>query len=200
MANMQIITLNDNPVAYRPAQDATVASVIEAVCHTHMADGHVLGSIVVNGMTIRNEEDGDLGDIGLENIETIAIHTQPPDQAAKQGLAEMGEVVEAVTDHLEASAKGFRFGQMDEALSNFIEGAQLLHDALYFLSLVLDHTGAAKDHPDRLALQGADSELAQALGELGAAQKSGDWSLVADLIEYEIVPRARELDRIGAAA
>ncbi len=189
------ITINAEPINMPPvAPEASAKDLIEALTATHVTpQGQVLSTIHINGQYWQRDWDGHLEDIGLEEIEAVELTSQPPQQAADQGLECLEEVIELMETRFIDSAEDLRFNRMDEGLQKFIHGAGLMRDALHFGQLYLDHIQAPEDHPERKRLGELDMDLSGVLDEFDAAQRAGDWNQVADLIEYELAPRACEL-------
>ena len=81
----------------------------------------------------------------------------------------------------------------------FLQGADMLHDALSFLRLYLNQQGDQGDQALPLTYQRITDELTQALMALEEAQQAQDWTLVADLMDYELKPRINQLASLGAS-
>ena len=191
------IEINDEAVAFVPPTASTVGQVIESLSRDHLRSNQVLSTILIDGHFWRKEWDAHLDQLSTSKISRLQIYSQSPEDAAQTGIEEVVEVIGVVETNLKTSARAFRFGEMNKALASFLEGAGMLKDAMHFLTLYISHTGVGVDDPRRVTLARLDGELSEVVEVFNEAQQAEDWSLVADLIEYEMLPRALEL--VGVA-
>jgi hypothetical protein len=191
------IEINDQAVAFNPAEDSSVAQIIEALSRDHLSENQVLSTIVIDGHFWRKEWDAHLDQLDASTIKRLQVYSQSPDEAAETGRKEIVEAIDVIEANLNAAARAFRFGEMDKALASFLEGAGLLKDAMHFLTLYINHKDVEAQDERRVSLSRLDSELSEVVERFNEAQQSEDWSLVADLIEYEMLPKAIDLQRVA---
>ncbi len=190
------IAINDQPVILPIDEGTSVATAIAMVCDGHMICDHVLSEIVIDGLAWRTDEDALLDSLPLDAIASLTLYSQPVNAAADLGAADISDASAVIQSRLGLSSRAFRLGQMDKALMHFIKAAELLKDSLHLIRLLLDRASASSDDPQRVRLKTFDGALSTALDAFNEAQIAEDWALVADLIEYEIGPRALSIAHI----
>jgi hypothetical protein len=191
------IKLNEIPLDLTPAQDSSVAQILETIHQDHVNQGHVVSSIYIDGAMWERSQDEALKTLPVSQVQRLDIYTQTPDMVASAGLQDLPVILGMVHDHTQQATALLRAGKLAEGMMCFLQGADMLHDALYFIRLLLDHRHVAEDHPARAGYTRINNELAQALLAFENAQQKQDWVLVADLMDYEIVPRLEELTALG---
>lgn len=187
------ITINDQAIDVPVGPDSSLGDVVNTIREEHVAQGHVMAILNINGEAWPQAQDDALATFSLEGIERIDVTTQTPGDAAQNGLDGLEEVIELIEERMGTSAEMLRGGQMTEGLEHFINGMSLMRDALQFGQLYLGHINASDAHPERQRLFNLDQELAEVLDEFNEAHQVDDWPLIADLIEFELAPRANEL-------
>lgn len=191
------IKLNEIPLELNPTQDISVAQILDQIHNEHVDQGHVVSSIYIDGTMWERSQDEALKTLPVSQVQRLDVFTQTPDMVASAGLQDLPLILGMVKENTQQATAMLRAGKLAEGMMAFLQGADMLHDVLYFMRLLLDHRRIDEEHSARIGYNRINEELAQALLAFENAQQKQDWVLVADLMDYEIVPRLDELTALG---
>ncbi len=119
----------------------------------------------------------------MVNTEIAQVPTAHPHQLVVEGLVESGEVMRGISSDMEQAVQALRLGQRASFGPLFVSAIDQLLSFLRFLGLAMAHLG------ERGAQLAAYQDgLNECIGQVFSAQKLGDAVLMADLIEFELLP------------
>jgi len=131
-------------------------------------------------------------DVEIDEIKKIEIKTMPVNKMALEMVQELDKVVELLSKGAEKIAELFRQGSDFEALDMYQDFLQVLQDFMALLS-VFKQDGIINDVP---SLKTAVETLSNLFSELMDAQEQEDWILLADLLEYNLLPHLEEWKKV----
>jgi hypothetical protein len=194
------ISLNQEDLSLHNTDTSSVADLLDQIQREHLAPNEVFASIYINGTAWSDDAPNDtLRAIPALGIQRLEVFTQTADAVASAGLQDLSLILSMIRDQLREATPLLRGHQIAEGFAAFLQGADMLHDALYFLRLYLDHRSIPQEHHTRADYQTTNDTLTEVLITFEHAQQRQDWNLLADLIEYEIIPAVDALDRLGDA-
>ena len=180
------IQVNESSVEVGVAEGSSVQDIIDLVQSQHVAHGEVIGSIYINGVFWRHDWDAELSALPAAEVTDLSLETMCPHDAASEGLEDLTEVLDLVEKQLGKSSDDLRFGNHARGLLLFAGAADMLTDAFRFVALYAEHHGLTDEHPGLVHAIQAEAAIGATLPAFEKAQANQDWSLVADIIEYDI--------------
>jgi len=157
-----------------------------------MAQGSVVRSIQIDGQKFPPDESA-TRKTPLSKIETLEIEISTLPDIINQNIENADAYLIRLIPGIEKSVELFRMGNEQEANKFFIN----IIDGIDWLSQVLDMILAAKEiSPDTVfngkSIQNRRASLVDFTQQMVDANKNQDWVLLADLLEYEILPYYQE--------
>jgi hypothetical protein len=183
--------INEREIA-PPLDISSLDQILKHVEGCHLPPNSVIRQIHVDGQPMITDASPDLGEIlrQMENREKVEIVTGTVSEIARDSIAEAiayFDRIEAVTHSL---VECFQNSPGPEAFDNL---RQLL-EGFYWLNLLLDKL-ATSFHIvlDDFVVQGISvgehlKKFISILKQLIEGQERGDFMLIADLLEYEVIP------------
>lgn len=182
------ITLNEKPLELAIVDETPLESVLETIQVHHVTSDEVVSSIYIDGTYWGRERDAELKQIRAKDVRSIAVVTETPDKIASQGLQDLQVITGMIHEHMRGAAETIRLGRLGEGLLLFLQGADMLRDALHFVRLFLGHNQYEESHEAHGRLQDIHEGITESLKKFELAQQADDWNLISDIIDYEITP------------
>lgn len=165
------------------------ANLAELIARAERADGPEEASVVVaievDGRALSPEELGLLESRRLDDVARVHVERRPSRDVAWSVLAQGAEYSVRIAEAISAVVEDYRGGRVDRAngvLADVLDSLSVLTGITYSISAVL---------PDEArALGSLQGEIHPWLEEMLEAQTGEDPIRIADLLEYEIAPRA----------
>ena len=157
-----------------------------------LVQGNVVRSIKLNGH--ESSPDSKVNrNMRLSEIETLEIEVTNLSDIVDKNIENADAYLMKLIPGIEKSVELFRMGNEQEANKFFIN----IIDGIDWLSQVLDMILAAKAiSPDTVfdgkSIQDRRASLVDFTQQMVDANKNQDWVLLADLLEYEILPYYQE--------
>ena len=157
-----------------------------------LAQGNVVRSIKLNGH--ESSLDSNVNrNMRLSEIETLEVEVTSLSDIVDKNIENADAYLIRLIPGIEKSVELFRMGNEQEANQFFIN----IIDGVDWLSQVLDMILAAKAiSPDTVfggkSIQDRRTSLVGFTQQMVDANKNQDWVLLADLLEYEILPYYQE--------
>ena len=157
-----------------------------------MAQGKVVRSIQIDGKESSPDASA-TRKTPLSEIETLEIEISTLSDIVNKNIENADAYLIRLIPGIEKSVELFRMGNEQEANKFFIN----IIDGIDWLSQVLDMILAAKAiSPDTVfdgkSIQDRRASLVDFTQQMVDANKNQDWVLLADLLEYEILPYYQE--------
>jgi hypothetical protein len=171
---------------------ASLDQILKHVEETHLSSDSVVKQIHIDGLPVLPDSSENLSEAFREmaNTKTVEIFTGTLAEIARESLSEAIHYVHRVESITPSLANSFQSSPGPDAFENLrqlSEGFYWLHILLenleksYGLSLkgVLIRQVPVEDHLNKLV---------SVLKQLVQSQEKGDFTMISDLLEYEILP------------
>ncbi len=184
------ITINGNMVNGQCASAGNLEEALVQLANNAVPENHLVGTVVVNGNEFSELYPGQARDIGLERVMDLDIKTVSLEQVAGAALKDSSVLITRIIDSANRTAELFRMYDEAEAFENFINLLESFRDLFKFIdttrnTINWDFEGTQYNGH---TVQDEWSKLINIIDEIKTTQEEGDLILLADLIEYEIVP------------
>ncbi|KMP12037.1 hypothetical protein UZ36_02415 [Candidatus Nitromaritima sp. SCGC AAA799-C22] len=161
-----------------------------------LAQGNIIRSIKLNGENMAPESAA-TRQAALSGIETLEIEVSTLDGIIETNLGNAEAYLDRLIPGIEQAADLFRTGNEQEANKFFVN----IVDGMDWFSQVLDVIMAAKGLSpetefDGKSIQDRRAGLIEFARQMVEANKKQDWVLLADLLEYEILPYYQEWENL----
>lgn len=171
---------------------------LEEVLFKIMADEikgeNIITAVIVNGQIYSEKVPHDASRVPIKDIQTLEIQTMSTEEVAWHFLIQSAKQIDRLIENARSVAELFRIadeGEANEEYASFLESLRL------FLQMV-NETQAILHLPlNRIPFQGEPVEkkiqgLSALIDRMHQVQKDEDWVMLADLLEYELVPALDE--------
>jgi len=146
--------------------------------------------IKLNGEDITGKSWERFSHFTLKDIKDLQVETGNIERLARETLSSLKDFTGNVIEELKRAAEQFRLGQFDqggEVFSHTLDGIQLVNHISIMVERNLEiESRYQPNNGQTLAIQ--MTNLKPVIEDIFAAQKDQDWILLADLIDYELVP------------
>jgi hypothetical protein len=156
----------------------------------HVPPGRVVTVLRVNDEFLSGEQEIAFGARSLSDIETLEIETSPADDLAVEALMDFQDYLPRLSEQFERCAKEFRGGDQRK-------GFQLFSTSIEFISAFMDILDDirkvflidyAKIRCGDKTMMDLNLKMHALAKEILEASEKTDWSLLADLLDYELSP------------
>ncbi len=187
---MTRLYIDKREIAQLPADLTSLEQVVKLVEADHLSPDTVIRDIQIDGQSLASYEGEFRIPERIDNRETIEIFTSTVREVALDSVQEAIVYLERIEKATPLLAASFRSqcGRHDfENLKQFYEG-------FYWINLLLDRLERSFEISlETLGVSGRSAreqhlQLAALLKEVIDAHEQKDFGLIADLLEYEIVP------------
>jgi len=184
------ITVNGNAVADRCGTAANLEDVLTGLCRSVIPADHLVGSVSVNGKQYSELYPGQSREIPLERIQDLEVSTVPLQRLGEASMKDAVLFIRKIIEHCRTTAECFRLYDEMEAHDKYAALLDAVRSLLHFIGSV--QTTFRWDF-NRMLHRGEPvaarwSKFDAVISELKTIQEEGDWILLADLIEYEMIP------------
>jgi hypothetical protein len=168
----------------------TLQDLIRHLEKNCIASARVVTKIKVNEEELDEGQEVGLGAFPLSDIETVEVKTAKTISLALEALDDAQEYLPVVSAVLEASAKKIREGDVRGGLEDTGEALEVIGAFVEILegvrvAFMIDFS---KIRIDDSCLLDKMNDLARHSQAIFKAAKSDDWTMFADLMEYELSP------------
>ncbi len=184
--------INDREIE-APLDVSSLGRILKQVESSHLPPNTVVRTVHIDGSPVlpqNNTGNPLLAPEEIEKSEKIEIFTGTLDEIASDSVAEALAYLSRIEDATPSLAESFRFSPNPEAF----EGLRQLCEGFYWLNILMEKLGASFHvNLQALMVRGVPvpehhRKFISILRQLIEAQKSGDFVLIADMLEYEILP------------
>ncbi len=154
--------------------------------------------IVVDDVEITGKFDHEKYDLSFSDVEKIELFTADPFVLALDSIPMLQDFIMKMKLEIGSATEWYRFGRVDEAsnsMARIADGLTLITHTIERLRSLLELDFSCLIFNEKPILDHY-SKLAEMIEELIGAQNETDWILVADLLEYELLPVIEDWDGI----
>lgn len=173
---------------------ANLEELIKGVMDAPDFSGRVVTDVLINNEPFSEIYPHQAEDMECNAIESVEIRTMPEAEMAVNVAGEMGKVALMMGKGARSVARLFREGQDADALELFQDLLDVTRDFMAMLSLLRDsYLGGADE-----AFVSQVEEFSNLISEMSEVLENEDWTLLADLLEFEFAPACDEWRKVGA--
>ncbi len=182
------ILLDQKTMEIEESDVHNLEEVLLKIMSEHVRPENVVITVKLNGEVYSEKDPHDAARIPLSDIETLEIDTMTTEEIARKffenGARQLGMMIQAA----EKISELFRIADENEAnkqYADFLENLRLFMKMLAEVKEMLN--GTLEDRLQRL------SEM---MDQMIHTQEQEDWIVLADLLEYGLVPLLKEWQEI----
>ena len=182
----------------REIKISSISTLLEIVTQieVELPQGHLITEIMLNDKFLDTNWYHNAGKIYLLDEDVLNIRVEQSTVVAQQVLHDSKEKFQLLLKDFEIISQSFRIQDEVDANVKFIQGIEnlqwflkVLQDACILLGRPLD-----KIMDKDIVFTQHTNNIVDKLDQIIVAQSSKDWVMLADLIEYEMIPA---LEKIG---
>jgi hypothetical protein len=187
---MTRLYIDQQEVAPVPVGVASLGQVLKHVEDNHLSSRTVIREIRIDGSPVLSDENSSPSLADISGQEKIEIFTGPLTQVAQESVQEAATYLERLLNAMPSMISRLRQGPAPEAFQDLKQ----LYEGFYWMNLLLDRlTQSFGIDLDSIPLQATNARghhlgLISALQGVVDAQEKKDFGLVADILEYEVLP------------
>ncbi len=191
------IYLNGKVNEIKISSISTLSDVIVQI-EKEIADSQIITELKLNEKILGSDWYNNAKNIFLLDEDDLYITTQSSNFIATQALSSSKKSFETITDDFQKVADMFRFDNEIKANSYF---AQCIENFQWFLKIISDSLSLLGKNLSEILLEDKNleekiTELSSKLEEMIECQQDKDWILLADMIEYELLPLLKSLNQL----
>ena len=164
----------------------------------HIPSGRILSEVLVNGTTYNESFPNEVMGVNLNTISRLDLVTVPSTALAQVLINQGPDHLDVLAEAALKLADEFRLNDEAEANEKFLLFLQAMQDFFSFLGQALDILAISLAHLEMEGLSASDKlkELTRILTDMSNRQEEYDWILLADTMEYDLVPVLKDWKRI----
>lgn len=170
--------------------EANLEDLLVKLSKTALPKDHLISSVNVNGKLYTELYPGQSREIPISKISDLQISTVSLKEFAEASIKDAPSIINRIAEHCRATAESFRLYDEVEANQKYADLLEALRMLVHFIdnvrSVLSWNFTSMNFHGDPVSVRW--DRFMQLVNELKTAQEDGDWLMLADLIEYEIMP------------
>ncbi|RME29387.1 MAG: hypothetical protein D6806_01480 [Deltaproteobacteria bacterium] len=174
---MSGLWINGERVEIEVEPGTTLRSLVEERLDDLLDQGEIVCAVTVDG------KECDMEKVRWGEFERLDLVTGRPVDLVRRGLEQSQQVTDGIVGRLGECAALLRSGQQGSFAQQFVVAIDEILSFLRFLGLVQAYVGQRRPAMEQFA-----NRLQERVDELLQVQRKGDTVLMADLLEYEMVP------------
>ncbi len=184
------ITVNGAPVLDQCRDAVNLEELLLKLSRTTLPQDHLVGVVKVNGEEFSEQYDGQAREVMVKGIQEIEIATIPIEKFAAAAFSDCTVLIGKIIDSVMNTAELFRMydeSEANEQYSKVIDSLRALYQFIDSTQKTIGWDFTASMYQGK-PVQTSWERLIEIVDELKQPQEEGDWVLLADLMEYELVP------------
>lgn len=147
--------------------------------------GEVVCQFRINGMNLTEADEGRLAQATLEEVQTFEVDSQRPDDLLQAVLQNWVNELPTLITNADQLAQEIRFEGIEGKLSSFVN---LVDTCQFLIDSLLTLGGVVQTQAWTQGEQWVENEklTARAIGEALAAFEKKDFTLLAEVVEYDL--------------
>ncbi len=186
-----LVTINEQPLQMNMAHLNNLEEALVEVNERYIPPGQQLFQVKVNGQPFSERYPRESRYINLDSVSKLDISTVTDEEMARAILEQSGYMVDTLVQALEEGARLFRL-ENEDAANNFysqvLDSMRWLINVGQLASEVLNIDLTALYQPDGQKVKDYLVQLGKLLDEMMQAHADRDFVMLADLMEYELLP------------
>jgi hypothetical protein len=171
--------------------------VLMKVMSEHMHPGKVITAVKLNGTgySVKNPH---AADVPARDIKTLEIDTMSAEEMARHFFTNGGKYLDLLIKGAEKISELFRIADETEANEHYVEYLENLQLFLQMIAQCTDvlHLNLSAIPFQKATVQEEVQKLSDVMDQMLKVQEDEDWVMLADLLEYELIPLLKEWNEI----
>ncbi len=193
---MQVF-VNDEAREIKIASISTLLDVITKIEVT-LAPGSIMTEVILNDKILESNWYHNAAKIYLLDEDRLHVRVEESSIIARQVLQNSKDQLSMLLKEIEEIADAFRIQDDTEANTKFVQGIENLQ---WFLKILEDATiliGKPLDTivDNDIVFTSYIADLSQQLDKVIDIQQQKDWIMLADVLEYELIPALEKISRL----
>ena len=179
-----MIVIDGRESALSLSNYANLEEVLSKLIEEESLDQRIVTDVFVDDEAFSELYPHQAEDIDSKSISRLEVRTVSMEEMASDVTGELPKVIDIMASGSRRSASLLRQAELAEGLEVLQDIVAVSRDMLNTIRILR----AQYAHGASRELDALSDTLGDLLGEMGDAMANEDWSLVADLLEYEYVP------------
>lgn len=184
------ISVDRQRIELGEAQINNLEEVLMKVMSEHAHMGKVITAVKLNGASYSEKNPHDAAHVPLKDISTLEIDTMSANEMARHFFTNGGKYLDLLIKGAEKISELFRIADETEANEHYVE---YLENLRLFLQMIAQCTDVLHIDLSTIPFQKATvkdeiQKLSSVIDQILKVQEDEDWVMLADLLEYELVP------------
>ena len=184
------VFVNGQPINPGDVAGDSLEKMLVDIVEKHLPADHTVRRVMLNDEHYVEEVPHDAADVPRDDIERLDIESLSPrevaDAFAENGHVQLGTIIEAAPKVAEL----FRVADEAEANEHYLVFLETLQLFLQMVVRVSELTNIDLEHIEADGLTAAKGmqDISRIIDEMLSVQEDQDWVLLADVLEYDLVP------------
>ena len=192
------IILNGEAYNLEEKEKPTLSELLDLIRTNDLTDQQFISDVTCDGVSINLKEEEDLGPKELTEFSSIAVSINSPDEIIFESLQNNDEVSTSLCEILTQVAEQFRVGMITEVMEGFISSLEHIESFLQIINHIRSFMLENYEESPHEQMNDYIKQFLDISAEMLEAQNEDDYILLADLIEYEVVPLLEDWQDISA--
>lgn len=194
------ISLDRKSIEWEGPQGSNLEEILTRVISEHVQPGKVITGVKLNGTGYSEENPHDAANVPMKDIKTLEIDTRSAEEMARHFFRNGGKYLDLLIKGAEKISELFRIADETEANEHYVE---YLENLRLFVQMVAESKEALHLNLSAIPFQNATVEaevqkLSNMMDQMLKVQENEDWVMLADLLEYELIPLLKGWDQVFA--
>lgn len=192
-----IVLVNGKSQDIKIASISTLLDVITKI-EVSLPQGHIITEVILNDKILESNWYHNASKIYLLDEDKLVVRVEESSLIAREVLLNSKEQLKMLLKEIEEIADAFRIQDDTEANAKFVQGIENLQ---WFLKILEDATillGKPLDSivDNDVSFTNYINELVGQLDKVIDIQQQKDWIMLADVLEYELIPALEKISRL----
>ena len=194
------ISLDRKRLELEGSQSANLEEILMKVISEHVQPGKIITGVKLNGTGYSERNPHDAASVPLKDIKTLEIDTMSAEEMAKHFFTNGEKYLDLLIKGAEKISELFRVADETEANEHYVE---YLENLRLFLQMIAQCTEVLHVDLSAIPFQKATvkeevQKLSGMMDQMLKVQEDEDWVMLADLLEYELIPLLKGWNEILA--
>lgn len=194
------ISLDRKRLGLERAQSNNLEEILMKVMSEHVQPGKIITAVKLNGTGYSEKNPHDAASVPMKDIRTLEIDTMSAEEMARHFFTKGGKYLDLLIKGAEKISELFRVADETEANDHYVE---YLENLQLFLQMIAQCTEVLHLDLSAIPFQKATvkdevQKLSGVIDQMRKVQENEDWVMLADLLEYELIPLLKEWNGILA--
>jgi hypothetical protein len=192
------ISVDRQHIELAGAQSDNLEEILMKVMSEHVQPGKIITAVTLNGTGYSEKNPHDAAGVPLQDIKTLEIATMSAEEMARHFFTNGCKYLDLLIKGAEKISELFRVTDETEANEHY---AEYLENLRLFLQMIAQCTQVLHLDLSAIPFQKATvkdevQKLSGVMDQMLKVQESEDWVMLADLLEYELIPLLRGWESI----